>query len=139
MLNTINAMFSPITGATVKVKRNTSGHDYKIGSEYTVAHSFMQDHGGRHGLGGYSTAQLILNDPETGMTGNHITPSEVEMDLSKERVISELKNIIEFLQDTDKEVTDKRLDKEFKVYKILKEMKSTKSDYEKIEIIARYL
>lgn len=137
MLNTINAMFSPVVGAKVKVKYNNSNHGYVIGSEYLVAHSYMHADVGRHSYG--SSLQLILIDPQTGMNGNHISPAEVEMDLSKEHIISELQNIIEFLKDTDKEVTDIRLDKEYKVYKILKEMKSTKSDYEKIEIIAKYL
>lgn len=137
MLNTINAIFSPVVGARVKVKLNSSNHHYSIGSEYIVAHSYMYDSGRGHGYG--SALQLVLTDPNTGINGTHILPSEVETDLSKEHIMSELQNIIEFLKDTDKEVTDKRLDKEYKVYKILKELKSTKSDYEKIEIIANYL
>lgn len=134
MLNTINAIFSPIVGAVVKVKRNSTNHGYTVGAEYNVAHNYVKD-----SRNGYGNTVLILSDPETGITGNHISTSDVEMDLSKEHIIAELSNVIEFLKDTEKDVTDKRLDKEYKVYKILKEIKSSKSDYEKIEIISKYL
>ena len=59
--------------------------------------------------------------------------------VDKNSIILELENFIEFIKDCDDVSDVAKLEKEFKVFTILKEVKSSRSDFEKISIISKYI
>jgi len=114
-------------GDKVKVLSNYNNHNYAVGDIYTISH-IDTIHG------------FILSDYDNDWQGNWITRSEISninFEQGKEYLVNELKVFLEFLEDYEGDVQlSEKFEKEFKVYKILKEIKGTKSDFEKIKIIS---
>lgn len=116
-------------GDKVKVLSNYNNHNYNIGDIYTISHIDLN-----HGF-------ILSNDND--WQGNWITGSEISninLEQGKEYLLNELKVFLEFLEDYEGDVqSSDKFEKEFKVYKILKEIKGTKSDFEKIKIISELI
>lgn len=114
-------------GDRVKVIENLNGHNYIINKSYTVLNV---NHGG----------YLLIDD--NGNQGSSYAQSyemeNLSTNISKEGLIKELENIVEFLKDFDFK-SKKDFAKSYKVYNILKEVKSSSSDAEKLEIISKYI
>ena len=117
-------------GDPVTVIGNSNGNNYVIGQEYIVS--------AIHGNNTYS-----LSAPGSHFLGNMVVLSDLKFaSISKDKsvVIQELENLVEFIKDCDSDISDFiKLEKEFKVFTILKEVKSARSDFEKISIISKYL
>jgi len=137
MIN-IKGIFNPRIGDKVTVKSNISGHGYAIGREYNIINE---------GNGNYLLSDDGDVDPQ-GMMGHHhnqraqswVSLQDLDIKLNKESLISDLSDMLEFLKDYGDELNNSsKLEKEFKVYHILKEVKSEKSDFDKISIISKYL
>jgi hypothetical protein len=116
-------------GDKVKVLINYNSHNYTIGSIYEI--SYIDTH---HGF--------TLKD-DSGFLGNWITEKEIskiKQEFNKEYLVNQLKVFLEFLEDYEGDVqSSDKFEKEFQVYKILKEIKGTKSDFEKIKIISELI
>ena len=80
---------------------------------------------------------------DSGFLGNWITEKEIskiKQEFNKEYLVNQLKVFLEFLEDYEGDVqSSDKFEKEFQVYKILKEIKGTKSDFEKIKIISELI
>lgn len=139
MIN-IKGIFNPKIGDKVTVKSNISGHGYAIGREYNIVNE---------GNGNYLLSDDVNDvDPQGVMFGHPhhqraqswVSLQDLDIKLNKESLISDLSDVLEFLKDyEDKLENSSKLEKEFKVYHILKEVKSEKSDFDKISIISKYL
>lgn len=116
-------------GDKVKVVSNATNHNYQIGTEYTIVND-NNGHGGNY----------LLSIDGYNACGNWIGPGDITKGLKKDIIIEELSNILEFLKDYEGDIDNAhKLQKEYKVFHILKEIKSEKSDFEKISIISKYI
>lgn len=127
-------------GTIVVPIRNHTQHEYEIGKKYKVAQvTSVPD---AYGNTQDSNSQFILMDMDTEMVG-YSTISLHEISLSKavnkKEAISNLENILEFLKDYEGEINNDQINKEYKVYNILKEVKSSNSDFDKIKIISEII
>jgi predicted NACHT family NTPase len=116
-------------GDQVTVKSNISGHQYVIGKEYIISNV--------HGNDNYMLSDTNPNQYVTQQTW--ITSAELNMGINKESLVMDLTDMLEFLKDYEGDIESSNLEKEYKVYHILKQIKSTKSDFEKISIISKYI
>ena len=125
-------------GDKVIVTNNSSNHNYPINCEYTI--SDMYDSG--QGFNGIAVIQYTLTDMQ-GVRGNsYITSTEfqkVDQISNKKIIIKDLENMLEFLKDYEGDIQNKKIDKEYKVYNILKQVKSTNSDFEKMRMISELI
>lgn len=124
----IKGLFSLKEGDEVKVIANSSGHGFTIGKCYKIARNVQNN-----GL----NCQWQL---ETGVGRWWVSEPDLEpaTAIDKDKLIDELSNLLEFLKDYGDVTSISKLEKEYRVYHILKEIKSTKSDFEKIAIISKY-
>ena len=135
MIN-IKGIFNPKIGDKVTVKSNINGHGYAIGREYNIVNE---------GNGNYLLGEIDQNIHNLGDRHPHHQQSwvqlcDLDIKLNKSSLISDLSDMLEFLTDYEDELDNSsKLEKEFKVYHILKEVKSEKSDFDKISIISKYL
>lgn len=127
MIN-IKALFSFEVGGKIKVISNTCGHNYQIGQEYIIIND-------NNGMGNY-----LLSLDGYQACGGWVNSNDISKHISKEDVVNELSNVLEFLKDYEGDIDNiHKLQKEYKVFHILKEIKSEKSDFEKISIISKYV
>jgi len=124
-------------GDKVIVRNNSSNHTYQINGEYII--SDMYDSGQGFGM---SVIQYTLSDLNGVLGNSYITSNEfqkVDQVSSKKSIISDLENMLEFLKDYEGDIQNKKIDKEYKVYNILKQVKSAKSDFEKMKMISELI
>jgi hypothetical protein len=138
MIN-IKGIFQPKVGDTVIVKSNLSGnHNYQLGREYVIVNDNGHCNYLLSEIGDHTNQQHL--DPRMHGLQQWITLQDLDIKVDKESLISNLGDMLEFLKDYESELTNSsKLEKEFKVFHILKEVKSEKSDFAKIEIISKYL
>ena len=138
MIN-IKGIFQPKIGDKVTIKSNQGNHTYVMGKEYEI----INDNGMGNYLLGEVDGFVPANDPNHQlMYQNQSWISLVDLDIKgdKGQLISNFTDMLEFLKDYEWELNNcVKLEKEFKVYHILKEVKSGKTDFEKIDIISKYL
>lgn len=114
-------------GDRVKVIDNLTGHNYIINKNYIILNVNHNNY--------------LLIDDDGNQGSSYVQPYEIENlsnNVTKECIIKELENIVEFLKDFDFN-NKKDFAKSYKVYNILKEVKSSSSDAEKLEIISKYI
>ncbi len=119
-------------GTEVIVTNNLEGHNYTINARHTIYQTPEMTGNGRY----------ILMDVVGGRTGNYISTSGFRVagiKVDKAKTLNELENILEFCRDYDFECETGDINKSYKIFNIFKEIKSTKSDAEKIELISKYI
>jgi len=125
-------------GDKVIVIYNSSNHNYSVNTEYTI--SDMYDSG--QGFNGVAVIQYTLTDMNGVMGNSYITSNEfqkIDQVSNKKNIISDLENMLEFLRDYEGDIQNKKIDKEYKVYNILKQVKSAKSDFDKMRMISELI
>lgn len=144
----IKKLFEPSVGDRVIVKSNSCNHSYQIGNEYEIIHDNLN---GTYTLGIVSdvrstTATIPIGAQNfhgihIGAIGQHwIGIQDLDLKIDQKILIDDISNMLEFLNDYEGDISNlDKLEKEYKVYHILKEVKSEKSDFEKISIISRYI
>lgn len=126
MIN-ISKIFELNIGDKVVVTGNTCGHSYQIGQEFTITNVDIIN------------KRYLL---DSGVYGNYwVNLCDLDhKNIGKQELINNLSDMLEFLNDYEGDIQESsKLDKEYKVYRILKELKSIKSDFEKIGIISKYI
>jgi hypothetical protein len=110
-------------GDKVKYISNSNSSNYTIGKVYNV-----------HRLGG-DTCVLI---DENGREGNNAALCDIVVlkFIKIKDVLDEINIVKEFLEDYEEEEISMNMEREFKAFKLLKVIKSTKSDFEKMKIIS---
>jgi hypothetical protein len=115
-------------GDKVIVKSNIGNHGYIVGREYIITN-----------VGGNDTYLLSDPNPNQIIHQTWISLIDLNIQLDRESVITDLSDMLEFLKDYEGDLESSNLEKEYKVYHILKQVKSSKSDFEKISIISKYI
>ena len=127
----IRGLFTPKLGDIVVVTSNNCGHYYQIGSRYKICNQNSPD------------SWLLDNADGTPFQGNRNWINSLDFDIDdfdRDNLIDDLSNILEFIKDyPDLKTSIAKIEKEYKVFRILKEIKSGKSDFDKISIISKYI
>jgi len=139
MIN-IKGIFQPKIGDKVTIKSNLGNHNYVIGKEYEI----INDNGVSNYLlgdvGGFVPNNDHIQHQPIFQNQTWISIQDLDIKVDKNTLISNFSDMLEFLKDYEGELNNgTKLEKEFKVYHILKEVKSGKTDFEKIDIISKYL
>ena len=138
----LKKILQPSIGDEVIIKSNINNHTLAIGSKHTIIESNGDNHLLAHTAVGIDTQTLAQG--ARGIIqhnyGNWVSMIDLSIEVNKDKIISDLSNILEFLKDYENDIVNtEKVVKEFKVYHILKEVKSSKTDFEKIDIISKYL
>jgi len=127
---------TPSIGDEVRYLSNSNSSNYIIGNFYKISSIHDND-------------TFILRDSQ-GRLGNYATLNDLEIknktikEILKEiiEISEELELIKEFISDYDNDEINNNsnnIEKEYKTFKLLKVIKSSKSDFEKIKILSEHI